>query len=203
MISDTHNLHRQFEPLEGDVLIHCGDMFYLRNRDSARLTDLDDWFGEQKFDLVLCTGGNHDHILQDYTQYHGNPFKNAVYLQDSSYEYKGLTFYGAPWVPDLFGHAYYLGARGLREKWSRIPSETDVLITHVPPAGVLDESSRGMQLGCEYLLAELPRVSPTLHCFGHIHASTGVLKKGLTTFVNAASVSSQIELIKSPYVFDI
>ena len=203
IISDTHNLHRQFAPLEGDVLIHCGDMFNLRDDDPSAITDMDDWFGEQKFDLILCTGGNHDHLLQDYVKYRGNPFKNAIFLQDESYKYNGVVFYGAPWVPELASHAFYQNSRGLITKWSKIPSETDVLITHTPPSGILDQSSLGLQLGCEFLPRELMRVAPKLHCFGHVHASPGRVKQGRTTYINASSVNSQIQLVREPLVFEI
>ena len=203
IISDTHNLHRQFAPLEGDVLIHCGDMFYLYDEDPAALNELDSWFSEQKFDLILCTGGNHDHLLEEHIKRSGNPFKNAVFLQDQSYQHKGINFYGAPWVPELRSHAFFQDNKGLRNKWAMIPIETDVLITHTPPFKILDQSSRGSLLGCEYLSQELIRVAPTLHCFGHVHASPGVLKKGRTTYVNASSVNSQIELVREPVVFEI
>lgn len=203
IISDTHNLHRQFKPLSGDVLIHCGDMFNLGTQDPSALQDLDDWFGEQQFDLVLCIGGNHDHLLQQQLLANPRPFKNAIYLEDSSYEFNGVTFYGTPWVPQLGSHAYYQNAQGLRNKWARIPQETDVLITHTPPLGVLDQSSRGIILGCEYLSDELPRITPKLHCFGHVHASPGSVTKGMTTYVNASSVNSQIELVREPFVFEI
>lgn len=203
IISDTHGLHRQFPPLQGDVLIHCGDMLNLRDKDPAVLSDLDNWFGEQDFDLILCTGGNHDILLEDHVRQHGNPFKNAIFLQDQSYVHNGINFYGAPWVPDLSGHAFYQDAKGLRNKWSLIPSETDVLITHTPPSGILDQSSRGYELGCEYLSQELIRVAPTLHCFGHVHASPGMVKKGRTTYVNASSVNSQIELAREPIQYSI
>lgn len=203
IISDTHNLHRQFAPLQGDVLIHCGDMFNLRNDDPSVIADIDDWFGEQQFDLILCTGGNHDHLLQDHAKYRGNPFKNAIFLQDESYTYNDVTFYGAPWVPDLSSHAFYQNSGGLITKWSKIPVETDVLITHTPPSGILDQSSRSLQLGCEFLSRELIRVAPKLYCFGHVHASPGIIKQGRTTYINASSVNSQIELVREPFVFEI
>lgn len=203
IISDTHALHREFPPLEGDVLIHCGDMFNLRDEDPRALAELDEWFGQQRFELILCIGGNHDYLLQDHVDLHGNPFRHAVYLEDASYLHKGIHFYGAPWVPDLGMHAYYQSAKGLRNKWSMIPSETDVLITHTPPSGILDKSSKGYQLGCEYLSQELPRIAPRLHCFGHVHASPGVVKTSRTIFVNASSVNSQIELARKPITIEL
>lgn len=203
IISDTHNLHQQFGKLKGDVLIHCGDMFNLHTDDASALTDLDDWFGKQEFDLILCTGGNHDHLLQDHIKQHGNPFKNATFLQDETHQHKGVNFYGTPWVPQLSGHAFFQSAKGLRDKWAMIPRETDVLITHTPPFGILDQSSRSYQLGCEYLANELPRIAPKLHCFGHVHASYGTMKKGITTYVNASSIDSKERLVREPIVFEI
>ena len=203
MISDTHNNHRDLGTLEGDVLIHCGDMLRLFQDDSNSLADIDEWFGEQQFDLILCIGGNHDHMLQDQANKHFRPFKNAVYLQDEIYEHQGVVFYGAPWVPELEGHAFFQPDEVLKQKWAMIPQETDVLITHTPPLGILDQSSRGMRFGCRDLLNELPRVSPKLHCFGHVHNSTGVLEQGETTYVNAASVNSQYSLVKDPLTCEI
>ena len=75
----------------------------------------------------------------------------------------------------------------------------DVLITHSPPAGVLDVSSRKLQLGCGHLAARLRDIAPRLHCFGHVHASSGMVKAGNTTFVNAAMVNSQYQLARRPY----
>ena len=203
IISDTHNLHHQFTALEGDVLIHCGDMFNLYDDDPSALKNIDDWFGKQNFDLILCTGGNHDHLLENHVKTRGNPFKNAVYLQDERYEYNGVVFYGSPWVPDLSRHAFYQNEAGLIAKWSRIPTDTDVLITHTPPFKILDQSSRGMVLGCEFLSRELARVAPKLHCFGHVHASPGMVKQGQTTYINASSVNSRVELAREPFVFEI
>jgi hypothetical protein len=55
-----------------------------------------------------------------------------------------------------------------------IPDDTDVLITHGPPHGVLDAAMDGFLCGCEELLdAVTTRVKPRLHIFGHIHEGYG------------------------------
>ena len=52
----------------------------------------------------------------------------------------GATFYDAPRQPWFCDWAFKLQrGKPLREKWVRIPQETEVLITHEPPAGILDE----------------------------------------------------------------
>ncbi|TVY73133.1 Metallophosphoesterase domain-containing protein [Lachnellula suecica] len=48
----------------------------------------------------------------------------------------------------------------------------DVVITHGPPRGILDESPHG-NLGCESLMRALKRCRPRMHCFGHIHEGYG------------------------------
>lgn len=55
--------------------------------------------------------------------------------------------------------------------WSnRVPSSTDILITHGPPARFNDIRPSA---GCIYLRAEVARVKPELMVFGHIHVARG------------------------------
>ncbi len=196
IISDTHGEHEKLGELSGDVLIHCGDLFSLFSEDN-RLDEVDEWFGRQRFDLILCIGGNHDFALQERIK--PEPFENAVYLEDRSIVHDGVTFYGSPWVPDLAQHAFYQPSDQLAAKWSAIPEQTDVLITHTPPAGILDVSSHGLVLGCPYLAARSTELSHRTHCFGHVHASSGVLERDGVTYVNAALANHQYEMVRAPF----
>ncbi|KAK4694555.1 hypothetical protein P7C71_g3048, partial [Lecanoromycetidae sp. Uapishka_2] len=54
-----------------------------------------------------------------------------------------------------------------------IPDDVDIVMTHGPPKGILDQCSEG-NVGCENLLHALCRVKPMMHCFGHIHEGNGV-----------------------------
>lgn len=86
-----------------------------------------------------------------------------------------LLVYGAPWQPAFYDWAYNLPIGPLlKEKWDQIPDETDVLITHGPPLGILDQAYDGHQCGCPDLLTTIKeRVKPRLHIFGHIHEGHG------------------------------
>merc|ERR1712098_329840 len=71
-----------------------------------------------------------------------------------------------------------------------IPTNTDVLLTHAPPFGIMDSETSG-HVGCEMTLRTvLDRVQPILHVFGHVHGERGVRKlktnEGEIMFVNAA-----------------
>ena len=203
MISDTHGMHDDLGRLSGDVLIHCGDFEDLFSRSSDELDEADDWLGQQDFDLILCTGGNHDLALERRVQDGVQPLRNAAYLQDSEFVWRGVRFYGAPWVPDLYGHAFYADDRALADAWDTIPQNVDVLITHTPPRGILDVSSRGDVLGCPHLTDRLKSVKPALHCFGHVHHSSGHQSVGGTTHVNASVIGKAYEIAHPPFVFDL
>jgi Icc-related predicted phosphoesterase len=203
IISDTHAKHEELGMLRGDVMIHCGDSGFGFGASDLVVDLLDDWFGRQAFGLILCIGGNHDFGLQARVGVRDPVFRNAVYLQDDSVRYRGFTFYGAPWVPELAAWAFYLAPDDIREKWERIPDTTDILITHSPPHGVLDRNSRGKSCGCPDLLRRVLDVGPRIHCFGHVHAGAGTLKLRGTTFVNASMVNSQYQIARRPYEFEV
>jgi predicted phosphodiesterase len=53
IISDTHMRHQELGTLNGDVLIHCGD--FLKSRETEDdLDDIDKWFGQQDFKIIIC-----------------------------------------------------------------------------------------------------------------------------------------------------
>ncbi|OAL56433.1 ser/Thr protein phosphatase family protein [Pyrenochaeta sp. DS3sAY3a] len=52
----------------------------------------------------------------------------------------------------------------------------DVMMTHGPPAGILDATRTGEKVGCVHLLRAARRCKPRLHCFGHIHEGWGAQK---------------------------
>ena len=203
MISDTHGGQLAFGPLKGDVLIHCGDIENLFTPDVSALERMDEWFGQQSFDKIFCIGGNHDKAIDTRLQFGVQPFHNAICLKDETITYAGVNFHGSPWVPELPQHAFYASEYALKSAWAKIPDDVDVLITHTPPKGVLDVSSRGDSLGCPHLAQRVRQVDPILHCFGHVHAAAGHLVQGPTTFVNATSVDSSFTITHQPFVFDL
>jgi Icc-related predicted phosphoesterase len=91
----------------------------------------------------------------------------------------------------------------LRNKWHSIPSNVQILITHGPPAGILDFTIDGRHAGSTSLLAELnQRVKPQLHLFGHIHEGYGICKIEETKFINASICNPDYMPIHSPLVLE-
>ena len=202
IVSDTHELHEGLRLPSGDVLIHCGDAELGFGPTAGDVERLDRWFARQDFGLILAVGGNHDFALEVCASRSPSPFRSATYLQDSAVDYRGATFYGAPWVPELASWAFYQPPNVLRERWQLIPDATNVLITHTPPFGVLDRNRSGKSCGCPSLRERVRDVRPHVHCFGHIHASAGQTEIDGTNFVNATVVDSSYRLARPPTVLD-
>ena len=203
VVSDTHEKHEELGVLEGDVLVHCGDFCDGFHKDPGAVDAVDAWFGRQQFDRILCIGGNHDFAIESRIEKGQPVFENATWLEDDAVVYNGIKFFGSPWLPHLQGWAFYLSSEGLREKWALIPEDTDVLITHTPPYGILDlPRSKQTHCGCPHLLRRVEQVRPRYHLFGHNHASAGIHESEFTTFVNASVVDSHYDVARGPFVID-
>ncbi|MDP2317611.1 MAG: metallophosphatase domain-containing protein [Pseudomonadota bacterium] len=200
-ISDTHTLHDQLSIPEGDVLVHAGDLTRRGSREDVRAFDA--WLGSLPHPHKVVIAGNHDFCFERVPDAR-SWITQATYLQDEGCVVAGLRVWGSPWQPRFFDWAFNLD-RGapLREKWDRIPSDTEVLLTHGPPNGVLDRTWDGSRVGCEELRAAVARVRPRLHVFGHIHEAYGREEQDGTVFVNACSCDLEYEPVQAPIVVDL
>lgn len=211
--SDCHGMLEEAELPAGDVLIIAGDVFknHSGNPDvdaSLQLNDLralDDFCRTLSFRHVLLIAGNHDWVFQVYRRAH-ETLKNITYLEDTGVEIEGVKFYGSPHQPWFFDWAFNLPRNGkeLRHYWSLIPEDTDVLITHGPPFGILDQPfGKAHHVGCELLAKRVAEVRPRLHCFGHIHGSYGRRQLGETLFVNACLCDELYKPVNPSHVVDV
>ncbi len=129
--------------------------------------------------------------------------QGLTYLQDEACEIEGVRVFGSPWSP-AHGDWAFQADRGepLRQKWQRIPDNTQILITHGPPRGILDRHVSGVPLGCEQLRERVLRLRPRLHLFGHVHESRGTHRHDGTLFVNACNCSFGYKKQQPPIVVD-
>jgi predicted phosphohydrolase len=185
-VSDTHSYHHRLAVPDGDVLLHAGDI--TRHGDLADVEDFDQWLGglPHRHKVVIC--GNHDFCFQEQPRQARARITNAIYLEDAAVEVEGLRVYGSPWQPWFYDWAFNL-QRGpeLAAAWAKIPDDTAILITHGPPAGILDQTKRGEFVGCQDLYDRVFRVRPRLHVFGHIHEAAGRRDIDGIAFVNAST----------------
>eukprot|EP00026_Physarum_polycephalum_P017756 Phypoly_transcript_19088.p1 GENE.Phypoly_transcript_19088~~Phypoly_transcript_19088.p1 ORF type:complete len:151 (+),score=18.92 Phypoly_transcript_19088:146-598(+) len=128
--------------------------------------------------------------------------QNCYYLRDKAINLEGINFYGAPWQPEFCKWAFNLPrGQALKEKWDMIPSNTDILITHGPPKGILDRVE-GSNEGCADLLAAVQRIKPKYHIFGHIHEGYGEFSDGTTHFINASNLNGAYRPTNAVISFD-
>jgi Icc-related predicted phosphoesterase len=196
-LSDTHNLHRQLSNLPAaDVIVHSGDISYAGI--GNEVVDFIEWFGELDYKYKIFIAGNHDYCLDEKQQEVIQSFlpDNCYYLCNSGITIEDINFWGVP----LFMSDYIAG--NFPQKMAKIPKDTDVLISHRPPIGILDNANN-IAFGCPDLLQVVLEVSPRYHLFGHIHNAYGIKKIEDTTFVNAALVDEEYRLINNPFVFEI
>lgn len=187
-ISDLHGYLPTNLP-EGNILVICGDIAPLIiDKDILKSTvwwstKFIPWIKTLNFEMIIFIAGNHDFLPEfikngtfldiidpDYT------CVNLTYLENESYSYRGIEFYGSPNIQYLTNWAFYKSDSELKETFEKIPSSTDFLITHQPPklgsCGVIMEYST-YKKDCgnpalTQVLSHIPNIKYSV--FGHIHS---------------------------------
>lgn len=108
---------------------------------------------------------------------------SVTYLQETSVVIEGVKFYGSPIMCVPPKMAFY-SFEDPEKVWGRIPTDTDVLITHCPPYKILDNPYRNY--GDKVLRDYVFKVNPLAHLFGHIHGEYGYHFENETNFINCA-----------------
>lgn len=210
-ISDSHGKYggTTMDLPVGDVLVHAGDLCSFGN-----IRELDmaaKWLGSLKYPHIVVIGGNHDRPLQN-TPLEAREVMHSQglkYLEDEAVTIKGVKFYGSPWTPPFMSWSFMADRPTIQKHWAKIPTDTNVLITHGPPYGILDPGSGEPHAGCIDLFDEYERIHPELHVFGHLHSGYGRREVALnpngrvTTFVNASLVDEGYNPINHAIVIDL
>jgi Icc-related predicted phosphoesterase len=212
LISDTHQRHKYIRLPKGDVLVHAGDFCSHGNYEEVK--SFGEWLYGLDFDHIVFIAGNHDMTFEFNRKRSLSLIpKNTAgggkihYLQDSYVVLDGVKFYGSPWQPKFYNWAFNLKKDGeeIKSKWEKIPSDTDVLVTHCPPYEILDRVTfKNENIGCEQLFKRVLDIKPSLHVFGHCHAGYGMNHHLLdkTVFVNASIVNDWHHIEHSPVEFE-
>lgn len=170
-------LHGHYPKLEGgDLLIVTGD---LTARDvSNEYEKFLRWVVSSHYKKIIWIGGNHDNFIQKF--FTPSKYSPTTYLCDSGTEFEGLKIWGSPRTLKFKGQNPHAMAfcvdteEELADKFEKIPPDTDILITHSPPYGILDKTDRGENVGSPYLYSWFKYVGrPKLHVFSHIHEAYG------------------------------
>jgi Icc-related predicted phosphoesterase len=219
LISDTHTKHNQLKNdlPGGDLLIHAGD-FMNSGYDVMEAMEFFRWFdGIDNYNSKILISGNHDRWMQDKPEEARGiltGYKTIDYIQDEEctlyfdgpngdYPEDNIHIYGSPWQPEFFNWAFNLPRNGveLQEKWSNIPTNTDILVCHAMPWGHLDVTNN-MNVGCELLRFRVDEIKPKIFVGGHIHSGYGYKFDGHTHFFNASVLNERYIYSNLPFTFE-
>lgn len=219
LVSDTHGLHRSIQIPEGDILIHAGDLS--SSGKSSEVADATKWLASLPHQYKIAIAGNHDFLFERSPGEATTLLRDAgvTYLQDTGVNVEGLSIYGSPWQPEFMNWAFNVPRGRLARYWDLIPSGLDILVTHGPPFGILDQSTPAgtrrlaqwedkeqftgsEHLGCEELLAAVERSQPRVHVFGHIHGGYGASLSEHTDFYNASVCNEAYKPMNKPWAID-
>lgn len=155
-LSDTHSQHNKIKSLPpGDVLLHTGDFTYHGKRNEVE--NFNDWLGKiatiYKHRVVIA--GNHEITFDIEHENFLKPrffgcqddFKfqdikdiltNCTYLEHQSTEIEGIKIFGTPYQPWFHDWGFNRSPQELEKLMNEIPEDSDIVLTHGPPKGILD-----------------------------------------------------------------
>jgi Icc-related predicted phosphoesterase len=200
VISDTHTMHEALKLPGGDMLIHAGDMSFKGT--IKEVLPFLEWFGAQPYSHLILIPGNHDFGFEQYFGVLEDECKrrNIHLLNDSGIEIEGIKIWGSPITP-FFNNWAFNRQRGedIKAHWKLIPTDTEILVTHGPPYGILDQTNslfrESENVGCSDLLHKIARTQVKLHVFGHIHEQSGHMYKDNVLYVNATCLDERFRIL--------
>ena len=171
--SDTHGRHKELRVPENVDIVICDGDAVEDNLLGDEYDDFIEWFASLPCKWKIFIPGNHelsfelgqaDGIIQRMTD------NGITVLEDAIEDCDGI-------IIGSIGHNVMIAQED-------IPTDIDLLVTHFPPYGILDEG-----LGIVEILNFVLHSQPKYHLFGHIH-STADQKHifGNTTCVNIATI---------------
>jgi Icc-related predicted phosphoesterase len=204
--SDIHGQHnrklkRWFYYNPGDLLLFAGDL-QLNNQDYG--INFIDWIHELNYTNKVLIFGNHDGNYM-YTLDYSKKFKDITFLNNSSISIDGINIFGSPYSVVIPDHSWWFSESDeiLGKIWEFIPNNTNILVTHCPPFGILDETVDGSTVGSMTLLKRIYELKELkYHIFGHIQEAYGIKKIEEKTFINASILNEKYNLTNLPIVID-
>lgn len=215
LVSDLHGYYPKLDG--GDLLIIAGDL-HARDEHKEHI-EFAIWLQKLDYKKKIVIGGNHDNFLSQNVRKGITvimPSMDCHYLCDSGTKFEGLKIWGSPWTATFPGMnprcmAFTLDTEEqLKEKWDLIPDDVDILVTHSPPFGQLDQvgTQYSASVGSMSLLNKVIHTKIRLHVFGHIHENGGRIHELVRTeglfqgssvkFVNAALMNEYYEPVNKP-----
>ena len=198
--SDSHcePINSILGDVSADILIFAGDATFRGTHEEFRKVFWELRQVQKNFGNVVWVNGNHDFLFQDDPEAaQALVPPGVIVLNNTEAQVQGLKIWGSPWTTKFYDWAFMKSQKEIRKTWEQIPSNLDILITHGPPAGILDQNDRGDHCGDYELESIVGRElvkAPLHHFFGHIHVGNGrptYFYNGRTHFHNVSIMNEQ------------
>ena len=228
--SDLHGILPKVEPC--DLFLICGDIVPLKvqadSRKSQRwlVNDFVPWASSLPCKHVVFIAGNHDFWFERngglepdmYNMFHKPTDGKLIYLHNKAWEYehevepgiyKKYKIFGTPYCKVFGMWAFMLSPEKLQEKFSAIPFDCDILLSHDAPkmlglGEIHNGAWAGENAGNPWLADEIMRKQPK-YCFcGHIHSGEHEVQDfNNSKFANVALVNEDYTVHYKPLYLDI
>jgi Icc-related predicted phosphoesterase len=196
LISDIHTKWQKLQIPKCDLLISCGD--YSFRGEPKVVKDFHDWLNQQDAMHIISVQGNHETWVEknfeEAQRIALGECPRAHFMAEGLVIIDGTKIWCSAWTPWFHAWAYNAHrGEAIKKHWDLIPDDTDILITHGPPAGILDVvyAVDGVtprdNVGCQDLMDKILTLKKLkMHAFGHIHGSAGEkIFKGIK-FINSS-----------------
>lgn len=222
--SDTHNQLGEYNFAPVDLFIHCGDWTMQGTIEEVVQFNKDLLSVPAQHKIVIP--GNHDMLAETDPDLTRKLITCADVLLSprESCTYGNYKIVGTPYVPYCGRWAFVQDtAEAEFNHWLDVPEDTEILITHTPPMGILDteppawlrqyripaddpvnNAGTRVSLGSKGLAARLPALKKLqFSFFGHIHGGYGTSFQNGVLFVNAACLERDYRTKNAPYYLEI
>ncbi len=203
--SDTHGLHRDVILPKSDMLIFGGDCMTCGYKE-RELIDFLDWYDGRDAETKIMIAGNHDRYIENHRGLFIDLLKyypSIKYLENDGEVIDGIFIWGTPDSRQFYNWAFNRTDEQLEKVFSKIPFDIDILVSHAPQYGILDQLERGERVGEKSLSRQFERFTNIqYHIFGHIHCGYGQSNNGHKS-MNVSLVNEEYELTNNPITFNI
>ena len=169
--SDTHGNHRELQvPENVDIVICAGDAVE-DNLVGDEYDDFIEWIASLPCKWKIFVPGNHELSFERGQAdgiIHRMTTKGITVLEDAIEDCDGMI------IASISDNSSVSD--------EDIPDDIDIVVTHNPPFGILDEN-----MGSTNILNFIMKAKPKYHLFGHIHSTAGQnMQFGETKCINIA-----------------
>lgn len=220
-ISDVHGKWDKLNISECDLLISVGD--YSFRGETHMIIDFHKWLNKQPATHIISIQGNHEvGVERNFAaakELAEMACPRVKFVSHELVEIEGIKIFCSAWSPEFHRWAYNaarspedalnMGLPYIKELWNDIPIDCDIVATHTPCHGLLDQVyyvdgiTPKEQVGCWHLLEKFMQTNAKMHIAGHIHSGHGFKEFNGKHFYNVAICGETYAVDYEPTIIEL